>query len=64
MFEERGYETLENFKLEAQKIKKEYFNSILPQYPDSEIENILDNRRYVIFEGPPRTGKHNWHFKL
>ena len=57
MFEERGYETLENFKSESQKIRNEYFNSILPQYQDSEIEKILDNRRYVIIEGPPGTGK-------
>lgn len=57
MFEERGYEPLEGFKSEASRLKKEYFNSIFPQLKDDEIENIIEQRRYVILEGPPGTGK-------
>ena len=57
MFFERGSLPLSRFENDAKQIRNKYFESLLPVTPKDEIEMILKNRRYVVLEGPPGTGK-------
>jgi 5-methylcytosine-specific restriction protein B len=57
MFAERGFTPLTSQFVDSQKISSSYLNMILPSINESEIETLLDDRRYVILEGPPGTGK-------
>jgi 5-methylcytosine-specific restriction enzyme B len=57
MFLERGFKPLSGFEKESEQIRNEYFETMLPIMPSYEIETILKNRRYVVLEGPPGTGK-------
>jgi 5-methylcytosine-specific restriction enzyme B len=57
MFAERGFAPLTSQLIDSQKISDSYFDMILPSINDGEIETLLDNRRFVILEGPPGTGK-------
>jgi 5-methylcytosine-specific restriction protein B len=57
MFSERGFMPLSNFVKESEQIRSEYFQFMLPATPREEIESILQNRHYVVLEGPPGTGK-------
>jgi 5-methylcytosine-specific restriction enzyme B len=64
MFAERGFEPLISQMSDSQEIKNSYFKKILPSITDNEIETLLDNRRFVILEGPPGTGKTRLALKL
>jgi len=57
MFSERGFGPLSSSEKESEQIRRDYFESMLPIIPRNEIETILENRRYVVLEGPPGTGK-------
>jgi len=57
MFFERGSSPLKNFEAESEQTRNEYYKSMLPAMGKNEIEAILENRRYVVLEGPPGTGK-------
>jgi 5-methylcytosine-specific restriction protein B len=57
MFSERGFIPLSRFEKEAEQIRSKYFESLLPASSRNEIDTILKNRRYVVLEGPPGTGK-------
>ena len=64
MFEERGYTPLTAFIIDNQQIKDNYYKYIFPIYEEKEVLEILNNRRYVIIEGPPGTGKTRLAVKL
>ncbi|MDD3625868.1 MAG: AAA family ATPase [bacterium] len=57
MFEERGYSPLSKFQEDSNKIKSAYFSYLMPDISMKEMKKILDERHYVIVEGPPGTGK-------
>lgn len=57
MFEERGYNTLANSKEDSEKIRSEYFAYLMPNVTEDYVEALLKNRKFVILEGPPGTGK-------
>ncbi len=57
MFEERGIFPRTGFKVEADKIKADYFSFLFPQVEEDAVVSLLESRKYVILEGPPGTGK-------
>jgi len=57
MFEERGIYAKAAFKDEANQIRSDYFERILPSVSEADVAALLKTRRYVIIEGPPGTGK-------
>jgi len=57
MFEERGEYPLKDFAKESERIKQEWMECLLPDVSDKEVADLLNQRRYVILEGPPGTGK-------
>lgn len=57
MFEERGQFPLKAFQEDAERIRSEYFSFLMPDISENEVQDLLANRRFVILEGPPGTGK-------
>jgi len=57
MFEERGALPLATFREEAERIKQEWFECLLPEASEKNVLELLRTRRYVILQGPPGTGK-------
>ena len=57
LFEERGYTPLAAHQLESAAIRAGYAAYILPTVQREQVTTLLDDRRYVILEGPPGTGK-------
>jgi 5-methylcytosine-specific restriction enzyme B len=57
MFEERGQFPLKAFEEHAEKIRSKYFSFLMPDIEEDEVYELLNNRRFVILEGPPGTGK-------
>jgi 5-methylcytosine-specific restriction protein B len=57
MFEEREIKPRASFLKEYEEIQAEYFTCLFPQIKPEEVVNLLENRKYVILEGPPGTGK-------
>jgi 5-methylcytosine-specific restriction protein B len=55
--QERGVEPLKDAQVEAKQIECEYFAHLLPSVDEDQVAALLANRRYVILEGPPGTGK-------
>jgi 5-methylcytosine-specific restriction enzyme B len=64
MFLERGYKPLAGFEENAERIRNDYFRSILPDTSEEDVKAILSQRRYVVVEGPPGTGKTRMALKL
>jgi 5-methylcytosine-specific restriction enzyme B len=64
MFAERGFVPLTGQAKEAEQIRSEYFRFILPTMEEDDIEKILNQRRFVVLEGPPGTGKTRLALKL
>jgi 5-methylcytosine-specific restriction protein B len=56
-FEERGYSVLKDHADEASKIRSEYFRCLMPNLSSEEVADLLTERRFVVLEGPPGTGK-------
>jgi 5-methylcytosine-specific restriction protein B len=56
-FEERGHSPLKDHEKEAASIRGEYFRCLIPDVATSEVADILSERRFVVLEGPPGTGK-------
>jgi len=56
-FEERGFEPLAKFKTEYESIRGEYFRCLMPAISEQDVAQLLSDRRFVVLEGPPGTGK-------
>jgi len=56
-FEERGFSPLAQHQSEYESIRAEYFRCLMPDLTEQEVEQLLADRRFVILEGPPGTGK-------
>ncbi|MCI0445664.1 AAA family ATPase, partial [bacterium] len=56
-FEERSHYPLAGPKQDSDRIKAEYFEHLLPDLSDQNVASLLADRRFVIIEGPPGTGK-------
>lgn len=57
MFEERGQIPLKAFEGHAEDIRSKYFSFLMPDINEEEVFELLNDRRFVILEGPPGTGK-------
>ena len=57
MFEERGVLPLATFRDDSERIKREWFECLLPDVSDKDVIELLHARRYVILQGPPGSGK-------
>src|SRR5262249_26386300 len=56
-FEERPYFPLTAYRQDYERIRSEYFEHLMPDTSESEIASLLNDRKFVIIEGPPGTGK-------
>lgn len=57
MFEERGIYPLKSFASEWEEIRSEYFSHLMPDISLEKVQEILQERRFVVLQGPPGTGK-------
>ena len=57
MFQERGHDPMAEVKDASEKIRAAWFAHLMPRVEESDIVDLLKQRRYVIIEGPPGTGK-------
>jgi 5-methylcytosine-specific restriction protein B len=57
MFGERKQFPLKSKESDAERIRSGYFAHMLPDVPEKQVAELLQNRRYAIIEGPPGTGK-------
>lgn len=57
MFAERGHFPLSRFMPEAEAIQTDYLAHLMTKVNQSGVAELLQQRRYVILEGPPGTGK-------
>lgn len=57
LFDERSYTPLAAHQADATAIRAGYAGYILPTVQREQVKALLDDRRYVILEGPPGTGK-------
>ncbi len=56
-FQERGFDPLAAQKDECEKIRSEYYRCLMPEVAAKEVFELLGDRRFVVLEGPPGTGK-------
>lgn len=56
-FEERGFQTLKAHQAESDTIRAEYFQCLMPDLKTTDVSLLLQDRRFVVVEGPPGTGK-------
>ena len=56
-FEERGFSPLAAHKPEYDEICAEYFKCLMPDITVPQVVDLLNERRFVVLEGPPGTGK-------
>lgn len=56
-FSERGFKPLTSYINDAERIKDEYFNHLLPEPDVNEITRLVNEQKYLILQGPPGTGK-------
>jgi 5-methylcytosine-specific restriction protein B len=57
MFTERGVFPLSGAEKEAVEIRSQYFAHLIPDVSQQGVYELLQDRRYVVLEGPPGTGK-------
>lgn len=57
MVVERGGDLLKAARDEKERLEQEYLSFLLPNINPDQVMQILDQRKYVIIEGPPGTGK-------
>lgn len=57
MFAERGHYPLSRYQQDAETIQGSYLTHLLADTDQTHVANLLQQRRYVILEGPPGTGK-------
>jgi 5-methylcytosine-specific restriction enzyme B len=63
-FEERGIIPRANSKQDYENIRAEYFTHLFPKVESQEVVNLIKNRKYIILEGPPGTGKTRMAMKI
>jgi 5-methylcytosine-specific restriction enzyme B len=56
-FDERGLAPLKKYQGQGKDIRDSWMKHIFRSYEMDEVNNLLQNRRFVILEGPPGTGK-------
>lgn len=56
-FEERGFTPLAAHKPDYEATRAEYFRCLMPDITAQEVADLLNERRFVVLEGPPGTGK-------
>lgn len=56
-FGERGHFPLAQHKEDADTIRNEYFRYLMPTVSADQVAQMLAERRFVVLEGPPGTGK-------
>jgi 5-methylcytosine-specific restriction enzyme B len=56
-FEERGFAPLTAHKSESDEIHNECFRCLMPDVTAENVFGLLGDRRFVVLEGPPGTGK-------
>src|SRR5262249_24573680 len=64
MFEERGDRPLSAAQEDAERIRAEWFQYLMPDTSAEEVAARLQERRFVILQGPPGTGKTRMAVKL
>jgi 5-methylcytosine-specific restriction protein B len=57
MFEERGYRPLSALLADAERIRSEWFQHLMPDVTSEGVRDLLRQRRFAILQGPPGTGK-------
>lgn len=57
MFEERGESPLSDCSQDSNRIKQQWMECLMPDVSEKDVVDLLEQRRYVILEGPPGTGK-------
>ncbi len=57
MFEERNQYPLAAYREDADRIQKEYYSYLMPDITKEGMNQLIKDRRFVIVEGPPGTGK-------
>ncbi|HLW55299.1 MAG TPA: AAA family ATPase [Candidatus Angelobacter sp.] len=57
MFEERRVVPNTPHRKEADQVRREWFEYLMPQVGKAEVKKLLDERRFVVLQGPPGTGK-------
>jgi 5-methylcytosine-specific restriction protein B len=57
LLEERGFEPLVPHQKNRDTIRSAWFRDLMPSLDRSTVRQILEERRFVIIEGPPGTGK-------
>jgi 5-methylcytosine-specific restriction protein B len=57
VFEERGYEVLKSAQEDAGQIRQGWFEHVFPRLNADLAKSLLEQRRFVVIEGPPGTGK-------
>lgn len=53
LFEERGVRPLASYKLESDAIRASWYRHLMPQLLEQDVVQLLNERRYVILQGPP-----------
>lgn len=56
-FEERGFAPLAAHKSESEGIRNEVFRCLMPDVTEDDVFRLLADRKFVVLEGPPGTGK-------
>lgn len=56
-FDERGIAPKKPFQPSAARLRTAWLSCILPSIAPTQVKRLLDDRRFVIVEGPPGTGK-------
>lgn len=54
---ERGFSPLKRFEEDSQRVEAAYLDVLMPVIAENNLGALLAERRYVILEGPPGTGK-------
>jgi 5-methylcytosine-specific restriction enzyme B len=57
MFEERGIAPLAAWHGNSESIRTRWFRYLMPEQTNESVVRLLNERRFVILEGPPGTGK-------
>lgn len=57
MFEERGHLPLSAHQGDANAIRRQWFEHLMPDLTRERVVSLLRQRRFVIIQGPPGTGK-------
>ncbi len=56
-FDERRLEPKADFRSESERLRRDWMSQVLPAVTDDAVKRLLEQRRFVVIEGPPGTGK-------